>query len=205
MKQTPEVLPPAMRLGAGQRGMSLVIVLIILAVVSLLGVAAIQIAGMSVRSARNDRDQQIAWQSAEAALIDAEFDLFGPTPSSRRDLFGNKPDLTAFALGCGTSGNSVGLCIPADTGRPAWMTVDFEATGSAAPTAALGAFTDRSFPAGGPGIQPAQAPRYIIEAIRDPNDRDLSSTEPKYIYRVTAMGFGPRMDIQAVLQMIYRI
>ncbi|NML87021.1 MAG: pilus assembly protein, partial [Polaromonas sp.] len=26
----------------------------------------------------------------------------------------------------------------------------------------------------------------------------------KYVYRVTAMGFGPRVDIQAVLQMIYR-
>jgi Tfp pilus assembly protein PilX len=25
------------------------------------------------------------------------------------------------------------------------------------------------------------------------------------LYRVTAMGFGPRADIQAVLQMLYRI
>ncbi len=187
-----------------QGGVSLVVVLIILAVVSLLGVAAIQIAGMSVRSARNDRDQQIAWQSAEAALVDAEFDLFGPGPSKRRDVFGDMPDLTAFMEGCGTTGKSVGLCHAAGVGRPAWMTVDFEATGAGAPTAQFGAFTDRTFQAGGAGIQPARAPRYVIEAIRDPNDRDLSSTQPKYIYRITAMGFGPRVDIQAVLQILYR-
>ena len=53
-------------------------------------------------------------------------------------------------------------------------------------------------------MQPYQVPRYIIEPIHDPNDRNLSSAGSAFIYRVTAMGYGPRQDIQAVVQMIYR-
>jgi type IV pilus assembly protein PilX len=41
-----------------------------------------------------------------------------------------------------------------------------------------------------------------MEPIRDPGNRDLSDLS--YIYRVTAMGFGPREDIQAVTQIVFR-
>ncbi len=58
-----------------QRGMSLIVVLLLLVIVSMLGAASMQIAGMGEHGARNDRDMQLALQSAEAALIDAEVDL----------------------------------------------------------------------------------------------------------------------------------
>ena len=58
-----------------QRGMSLIVVLLLLVIVSMLGVASMQIATMGEHGARNDRDMQLALQSAEAALIDAEVDL----------------------------------------------------------------------------------------------------------------------------------
>ena len=58
-----------------QNGASLIMVMMILIVVSLLGVSGAQIGLMSERGARNDRDIQMAWQAAEAALIDAEFDM----------------------------------------------------------------------------------------------------------------------------------
>ena len=32
----------------------------------------------------------------------------------------------------------------------------------------------------------------------------VSSKDPKYLYRVTAMGFGPRKETQAVVQMYFR-
>jgi type IV pilus assembly protein PilX len=189
-----------------QAGASMLMVLMILAVVSLLGVAGVQISLMSERGARNDRDMQLAWQGAEAALIDAEFDMFGPVVGSlRRPVFGASPKLTAFVDGCGTTGDSIGLCSLVSSGKPAWVTANYTDTSSTSNTTAFGAFTGRGFEAGGPGVQPALKPRYVIEPIRDPNDRDLASTEPKYVYRVTAMGFGPRADIQAVIQMIYRI
>ena len=55
------------------RGFSLIVVLIILVIVSMLGVAASQLVLQSERSARFDRDWQVAFQAAEAALMDAEF------------------------------------------------------------------------------------------------------------------------------------
>ena len=51
-----------------QGGASLIMVMIVLTIVSIIGVAGIQISLMSERGARNDRDQQIAWQAAEAGL-----------------------------------------------------------------------------------------------------------------------------------------
>ena len=195
----------------GQRGASLIMVMLILVIVSLLGVGGVQIALMSERSARNDRDQQVAWQAAEAALIDAEVDLIDPTASpttTRQTLFDAKNQI-AFYAGCGTAtsvstGKSLGLCaLNADpTVKPAWLTADFTITGSTAMTTEYGQFTGRSFAAGGKGIQPALKPRYVIEVVPDPYG---DKSDPKFIYRVTAMGFGPRADIQAVLQMIYRI
>lgn len=183
-----------------QRGASLIMVMLILVVVSLLGVGGAQIALMSERGARNDRDQQVAWQSAEAALIDAEIDMIGST-STRRTLFDGET-VSAFVAGCGTSGTSIGLCDITMSGKPAWLTANFTTTSSSAPTTALGTFTGRTFAAGSVGVQPAKVPRYIIELVPDPVG---SKSNPTYLYRVTAMGFGPREDIQAVLQMLYRI
>lgn len=199
-------LQPARRQTA-QRGISLVMVMLILVVVSVLGVGAAQIAIMSERGARNDRDQQIAWQAAEAALVDAEFDMRDPAPATSRQSLFDAKNQVAFFSGCGTAasvagGNSLGLCALNSAGKPAWLAVDFTTINAAATTTALGAFTGRSFASGGLGIQPAQLPRYVIEVLPDPVG---DASNPKLIYRVTAMGFGPRKDIQAVLQMIYRI
>ena len=187
-----------------QQGASLMMVMIIMVVVSLLGVAGIHIASMAERGARNDRDLQLAWQSAEAALVDAEFDIYGPVSSARRAVFGATPDLVQFRDGCGDSASATGLCSLVAAGKPAWLTVDFTEGGVGAKTAEFGQFTSRAFSAGGAGVKPASKPRYVVEPIRDPGDRDLGSASPKFIYRVTAMGFGPRMDIQAVVQMLYR-
>lgn len=179
------------------RGASLIMVLLILVVVSLLGVGGAQIALMSERGARNDRDMQIAWQAAEAALVDAELDM----SNVRTTVFDSKSQ-TPFVVGCGTSGQNIGLCTAdLSTGKPAWLDVDFTDTTSA-PTAEFGAYTGRDFAAGAAGIQPAKAPRYVIEMVPDPIG---DKSNPSFMYRVTSMGFGPREDIQGVLQMIYRL
>ena len=197
--------PPAKR----SRGVSLIVVLLILVVVSILGVSGIQIAMMGERGTRNDRDQQIAWQAAEAALIDAEFDIEGLPASSankRNIVFKSKETQTEkFKANCGSTGQETGLCTLNETGKPAWLTVDFTATGGTAKTVQFGTFTDRDFPSGSKGVQPVRPPRYVIEPIPDPRfARTRPVTEQLYVYRVTAMGFGPNVETQAVLQMIYR-
>ena len=189
-------------------GASLIMVLIVLTIVSLLGVAGMQISMMSERGARNDRDRQIAWQAAEAALIDAEFDIFGPgNPNpERRKIFSNGTNDDAyFSEGCGTTGDNIGLCKLVGVGKPVWLTVDFTDTSASAPTTKFGQYTGRTFQFGSTGIQPALPPRYVIEPVEDPTGRQgINNSGKDYIYRVTAMGFGPRKDIQAVIQMIYK-
>ena len=189
---------------ASMHGASLLMVMMILVIVSILGVSGVQLALMSEKGARNDRDMQMAWQSAEAALQDAEFDMRGPGTSNRQATFANNTK-SAFLPGCGSasSGNSKGLCTPTAFGKAVWLTTDFVASSS--PTTEFGDFTGRAFDAGSTGIRSAKKPRYMIEVLDDPDAfGDLSIGKKKYVYRVTAMGFGPREDIQAVVQMVFR-
>ena len=62
-----------------QRGFSLIVSLMMLIVIIILGISASQMAINEERGARNDRDRQIAFQAAEAALKDAEFEILDPT------------------------------------------------------------------------------------------------------------------------------
>lgn len=198
-----------------QRGLSLIVVMLILIVVSVLGVGGIQISMMGERSTRNERDMQVAWQGAEAGLIDAEFDIEGlPAASTnkRNSIFKRGDvDIAKFIDNCGDSGQSIGLCGLKETGKPAWLTVDFTATGTGAKAVELGTYTGRDFPSGVKGIQPAKPPRYVIEPILDRygvksyrTTDPTAGSGPSYVYRVTSMGFGPNGETQGVLQMIYR-
>lgn len=189
-----------------QRGIALVVVMLILLVVVVLGVGGAQIALLSERTARYDRDYLIASQAAEAALMDAEFDIRGPNTASnsRTAQFAQGND-GIFVSGCSPDTTTRGLCAPyADTAKPVWARVDFLDTSTSARTVEFGQFTARSFDAGG-GIRPARRPRYIIELIDDQaQGNNAAGGQVPKMYRVTAMGFGPRVDVQVVLQMVFR-
>ena len=191
------------KLNARYRGFSLVTVMIILVVVSLLGVAASQMVLLGERSARYDRDWQIAFQAAEAALLDAEFDIRGPnTSASTRVPAFSATSVLGFNAGCGT-GTDRGLCLPTTSGKAVWYGLDFTDESANAKTVQFGEFTGRSLSTGNAGVQSAMRPRYIIEAVPDLNPGGSASVQ-KVLYRVTAMGFGPRKETQAVVQMYFR-
>lgn len=194
------------RAPSSQGGFSLITTLILLAVVMTLGIGASQMVLLAERSTRFDRDQQIAFQAAEAALLDAEFDIRGPNSSASQRMAtfsGRLADLVNFSDGCGT-GTSRGLCLPSATGaKPVWFAVDFTDQSGTAKTAEFGEFTGRTLSTGTTGIRPEILPRYIVEIIPDTTPGS-SQTSPEALYRVTAMGFGPRKETQAVLQMIFR-
>lgn len=208
-----------------QSGVSLVVVLLLLVIVSMLGIASMQIAMMGERGARNDRDMQIAWQSAEAALVDAEIELRGPNhaSNSRTNKIQSSPQIPLS--GCDASAAWRGFCSPKTNGKskPTWLLVDFTKTGNDAQSVALGTYTGRSYKnAGadlGTGIQPALAPRYIMEDVSVADAANAGGgmvtagykSAPKTgkeaterLYRVTAIGFGPRSDIQAAAQTLIR-
>lgn len=179
-------------------------VMLLLVVVTVLGIGAAQLSLVNERGARNDRDNEIAFQAAEAALVDAELDILGPnaSPASRLCLFNDK-DVASFIEGCGT-GARLGLCAPSAPGaRPAWMTADLS-PGSTT-SAAYGTFTGQTYVTG-KGATSAALPRYIVEAMRNnggwQGDRleNASAGSATHIFRVTAIGFGVDAGTQVVLQ-----
>ena len=203
---------PARRLRPQQRqqGTSLIVTLLMLVAVMLLGVSAAQIALQGEKASRNDRDRQIAFQAAEAALIDAEQDIEGSLVSadSRSSLF-SKDSALGFPLEtealCPTGHETIklGLCRRAPDGTPpAWRSVDFEDEGKTTQSVPYGKFTGQVFPTG-LGSLPIVPPRYIIELMQYKR-RGQAADEISYFYRLTAVGFGLRKSTQVALQSYYR-
>ncbi len=206
MPATNSALHKRLHAARRERGITLIVVLMILLVVTVVGIGGVQISLMSERTARFERDYQVARQAAEAALMDAEFDIRGPNTSAKQRISRFAPEnLMDFASGCGDSTTLRGMCLPSTTNTPVWLSVDFLAS-SGQKSAAFGEFTGRSFDAGSLGVKPAHVPRYIIEMLEDPTGPGSKAhgTPKKVIYRITAIGFGPREDTQVVLQSVFR-
>lgn len=195
-----------------QRGASLVMVLIMLTVIFVIGLISSRLALFSERSARNDRDRQIAFQSAEAALLDAELDIFGPnTAANRRVCMFDSKKVIDFFDGCGT-GNNAGMCIWTDSPGDAWKRVKAEYLSESGTTAGnktveYGQFTGQTLPQSSSGLT-ARMPRYTIEAVPYAGtgaDNDSVAGKNEQAFMVTAMGFGFRTETQVLLQaLIYK-
>jgi type IV pilus assembly protein PilX len=191
-----------------QHGASLVISLLMLIAVMMLGLSTTQIALQSEKASRNDRDRQIAFQAAEAALLDAETDIeHSPDLARSRSTLFSTHHAHAFVAGCGAGEANayLGLCAQAAEGEvPAWIAVDFSDHARTTTSVLYGKFTGQNFQAG-QGSLPARAPRYIVELI--PYNRPGESAElsaRSHFYRVTAIGFGMRDATRVVLQTFYR-
>lgn len=201
------------RSASRERGSSLVVVLIMLSVIFVIGVISARLSLFSERSARNDRDRQIAFQSAEAALLDAELDILGPnTSATKRVCSFDSLKPAAFVPGCGT-GAKTGMCLSTTIESESWKAVktNFSSeTGTASSnlTVQFGQFTGQSIAQGGGGL-PTKAARYTVEAVRyagtgNAND-SVGSDKTEYAFLVTAMGFGLRPETQVLLQaLIYK-
>lgn len=210
-----------------QRGMSLIVVLLLLVIVSMLGVASMQIAGMGEHGARNDRDMQLALQSAEAALIDAEVDLQGPNTATGSRTVAFKAGSARFpGSDCSKNSRWRGLCAleTSKDEKATWLEAKYtaEEDDDDRDVALFGEFTGRSFQnantTAGIGVQPALRPRYVIENVSELSAVRSGMVTGQYnsampegdtatgeqLYRVTAMGFGPRSTTQTVLQTLYR-
>lgn len=170
-----------------QRGISLVIVMIFLVILSMLGISAMQSSTFSSRIARNESDRNLAFQAAEAALRDAELDI--------KNLRADGTACTPLIVGCRAEGIhrgdsfdgacTDGRCDPADivTG-PVWEnTANWSGTGA---SIVYGTYT------GAPGLPVVvQQPRYLLEYF------PLGDST---VYRVTAIGFGANASTQIMLQ-----
>lgn len=203
----------ACRGGIGmQRGATLIVVMLLLIVVLLLGVGASQIALQGEKSSRNGRDREIAFQAAEAALLDAETDIEASPNAlrSRSHLFsaagvaGFPQEMGTFC-GSGEANVFLGLCryTEGEDADAAWRHVDFlDAGATSVQSVPYGRFTGQVFPVGA-GPLPARLPRYIVELLPD-RKPGTAADETAHVYRITAVGFGVRESTQVALQTVYR-
>jgi len=175
-----------------ERGVSLVVGLIFLVVLTILGLMALRVATLEERMSGNARERSLAFQAAEAALRDAELDIqckrFDGTPSALRPG-GCIEGATGADATCtnGLCCNLSGLVCGEPT-TPVYLNTALSL--SAAPSVQYGAYT--AAPAlTGVGSQP----RYLIEPF---------ILDSKNYYRITARGFGLNPTTQVTLQAVYK-
>lgn len=182
-----------------QRGIALVVSLVLLIMVLLLGVSAAQLSLQGEKAARSERDRNVAFLAAEDALKDAEHDIDDSSDPARRTAFDTGE---GFAEGCAAGG----LRLRAPVGAaPAWQAVDLSGVEDGGGcTVAHGAYTGAAMPTG-EGFLPFKKPRYLIERMEchQPGDEASAGAPPHYCYRVTAIGFGAQPETEAVLQSVF--
>lgn len=178
-----------------QRGVSLVVSLIFLVILTLLGLTAMRVATMEERMSGNARDRNIAFQAAEAALRDAEFDIRCQKYDGSSPYAGSRSPCISGLTGADAACTS-GLCC-----NPSGLTciepsspVHVSKSMSAAPSVAYGTYT------GAPSIKVGsqnlfQQPSYLIEPF---------IVDSKNYYRITARGFGLNSNTQVTLQEVYK-
>ncbi len=166
-----------------QRGVVLVVALIMLVVITLLGVSAMQVTSLEERMAGNMRDRSLAFQSAEAALRDGE------------------RLLTQLALPAFDGTNGL-YQAPAVNALPVWMQADGRPQDAAFWNANARTYT-------GTVAGVSAQPRYVIEEVArlpgvgDSLEGDTPVPDITY-YRVTARGLGGSATAVVVLQSTYR-
>ena len=170
-----------------ERGSALIMVLLFLAMMSILGIAAMRGSSLEEKMSGNSYDRAIALEAAEAALRDGELDVL-------RNLSTASP----FDAAC-----AAGLCLPATTPTPQWRAVNWNGANvrEYGVASTEGAYT----------VPVARAPRYIVELLPDMPPgvgRTLgigmrNSTGGGTPYRITAVGWGRRASTQVMLQSVF--
>lgn len=182
-------------------GFVLVTALMFLVALTVLGMSIMGTNTLEERLAGYFRDRQLAFESAEAALREAERDLLYGTRSISGEM--------GFVAGC----SSDGLCLPATDGSPVWVDLQdandsgwMKGTGGGK-SVKYGTF---SKPASAALPHVAQQPRYVIEVLSvvpvgTSQKIGFAPKASSYVYRVTAVGFGRRVSTRVMLQAMYRL
>ena len=159
-----------------QSGVVLVISLVMLLLLTLIGVTSVQTTSLEEKMAGNMRDQNIAFQAAEAALRDAEADINSTRISG----------VTTFDALC-----TNGLCYNGGADIPSIWT---DAT-KVANAVSYGAYTGVAAIAG-----LAAQPKYLIVGTRI---WPAGATSWKYLYSITALAQGARGTTKIILHEVY--
>lgn len=166
-----------------QKGVTLIVALIFLGVLTLLGVTAAQVTGQEERMSGNARNRDLAFQAAEAALQAAE--------KSLSTLPGTFPAATVETPG-GSGMYTFALCMP--NSQAFWAGSGDKDCANASKSAFDWGATNAAIALTGvAGV--ASQPQYIVEKM--PN---LAGAKR---YRVTARGVGGEASAVVILQAVY--
>lgn len=190
-----------------QRGVALITSLIFLVLLTLVGVTAMQNTTLEEKMAGNNRDRNVAFQAAEAALRDAEFDIVckkseSAGPCTRAVKIADGSDF-AMSISGATMFNAActnGLCYFSSVKKDAdWNTFwGDDLLGLAKmekPSVKYGEYTAASALS-----DVVDQPRYIIEAVKR---WPAGSTSWMYYYRITARSLGANANTQVILQSFF--
>lgn len=177
-----------------QRGAVLAVSLLILLLLTIIGIAGMSVTSLEERMAGNDRDRQMAFQAAEAALRNGEDYV------ATNNLPGN-PLGAKFAANCQDQG--AGMCLPATSGTAnVWTDSTLNVWGNAARhrTYSYSALS-------GLAAQPIYIIEYLGPQIIAPQTAVTCSSSPSpcpQMYRITAIGYGGTPNAKVVLQSVYK-
>lgn len=185
-----------------QHGFVLITGMLFLIVLTLLVLSQMRTGVLEEKMVGYSRDWNVAFQSAEMALREAEREILAGTRVS---------GLTGFKEGCSTTADlqGAGLCLPnpctdtsATTGNclPIWVDLAQKQHDTGWTSGASGG-KSREY-----DFDPTLAnnpPRYIIEALKGANSLGPKGGKQNLIYRVTAVGFGQSVNTRVVLQGSY--
>lgn len=157
-----------------QRGVTVVVCLVMMLLVMLLGASAARLGLQGEQAVRGERDREIAFQAAEDALADAERSIEN-----------------------GSAQVAQGAC----SVDPAWQRADLGADDGGACTVEYGELTGAAMTTG-VGFLPFKKPRYVIERL-ECHQPGSDASDPQNCYRVTAIGFGPKPGTEVVLQSMF--
>lgn len=175
------------RFRSAQTGAALLTGLIFLVVLTLITLSAIKATSLEERMAGNVRDQDIAFQAAEAAIRDAMVKVL-PTLKT-----------TDFV----TTACANGLCLTTTT-MPVWTTITNNNDWTSGKTRA---YSGTPLTSDGTTPLPTQ-PRFIVELLPQGSISGFSGATGKGLtsgsnvtpYRVTARGWGLTTETQIMLQ-----
>lgn len=210
---------------AGQRGISLVVVLIFLTAITGITIYSVRQSLFGEGSARNQIDLEVARQAAESALRDAERDIMNLSPTTLpgatctrgRDRLPIFADFTAdcqqgycnFVESSYTNANWNDATSSSTTNVEPWWPTGRGGRWGAPKTAPIASGNCSAFTGGVPygtytGAAPIQGvanqPEYLVEIFSRTSPAGIPNTN---YYRITARGFGYLQRTQVVLQTIY--
>jgi len=177
-----------------QHGAVMAVSLLILLLLTIIGIAGMAVTSLEERMAGNDRDRQLAFQAAEAALRNGEEYV------ATNNLPGN-PLGAKFAANCQDQG--AGLCLPAVAGSAnVWEDTTLDVWGNANRHRTY-SYTGLS----GLAAQPIYIIEYLGPQIIAPQTAVTCASAPSpcpQMYRITAIGYGGTPNAKVMLQSVYK-